>query len=63
MAEAILSDLLRRRGIPAEIASVGLLPGGGPMPPETRDALRALGYDGPQLAAHQSRELSDLDWP
>jgi protein-tyrosine phosphatase len=61
MAEAILSELVRRRGIPAEIAAVGLLPGGVPLPLETRDALRALHYDGPQLAAHRSRELSDAD--
>jgi protein-tyrosine-phosphatase len=61
MAEAILSELVRRRGIAADIASVGLMPGGVPIPPETQDALRALRYDSPELAAHRSRELRDAD--
>jgi protein-tyrosine phosphatase len=61
MAEAILSELVRRRGIAADIASVGLLPGRAPVPTETQDALRAIRYDSPRLAARRSRQLSDAD--
>jgi protein-tyrosine phosphatase len=61
MAEAILSELVRRRGIDAGIASVGLMPGGVPIPPETQDALRSLHYDSSRLAAHRSRELREAD--
>ena len=58
MAQAILSRLAIDQGIPAEIASVGLLPGGDPVPPETQDALAVLGYNDGAIAAHQSRQLS-----
>jgi protein-tyrosine-phosphatase len=61
MAEAILTELVRRRGIAADVSSVGLLPGGVPIPPETQDALRALHYESPRLAAYRSRKLSDAD--
>ena len=35
------------------------MPGGVPLPSETEDALRALHYDSPRLAAYRSRELSE----
>jgi protein-tyrosine phosphatase len=61
MAQAILSNLVARRGTPVEISSAGLLPGGPPMPPETQDALNALGYGGPGLASHRSRRLTGTE--
>jgi protein-tyrosine phosphatase len=61
MAEVILSSLLYRRGIPADVSSVGLLTGGFQTPPETQDALRALGYDASSLTARRSRQLTDED--
>ncbi len=61
MAQTILSDLLAERGIRAEIASAGLLPGGQPMPLETQEALRVLGHDGPGLGAQRSHQVTDSD--
>jgi protein-tyrosine phosphatase len=61
MAEVILTDLLRRRGLPAEINSVGLLPDGFPTPAETQEALSSLGYNPSNLTARRSRQLTDDD--
>jgi protein-tyrosine phosphatase len=61
MAQRILSDVAAERGIPAEVASAGLLPGGPPMPPETQEALSALGYGEPGLKGHRSRQVTDVD--
>jgi protein-tyrosine phosphatase len=58
MAQAILSSLVARRAIDAQVASAGLLPGGQPMPKETLDALIALGYDSPGLRSFRSHQLS-----
>jgi protein-tyrosine phosphatase len=61
MAQAILSRLAIDQGVQAEIASVGLLPGGHPVPPETQDALAALaalGYNDSAIPTHRSRQLS-----
>jgi hypothetical protein len=61
MAEAILSRLLARRAVPAEIASAGLLGGGRPMPSEALDALATLSDSGPDMSAHWSRALTAMD--
>jgi protein-tyrosine phosphatase len=61
MAEAILSRLLARRAVPAEIASAGLLGGGRPMPSEALDALATLSDSGPDMSAHRSRTLTARD--
>jgi len=58
MAQAILSRQLAVRGVHDEVGSAGLLVGGRPLPPETRDALLALGADPVAVAAFRSRELS-----
>jgi len=58
MAQAILSSLATTRSLPVEINSAGLLPGGEPMPTETRDALAALGYPTPGFASRSSRQLT-----
>jgi low molecular weight protein-tyrosine phosphatase len=58
IAHAILSTIVVRRGLNAQIASAGLLPGGMPMPTETWDALVALGYEGPSLESFRSRQVT-----
>jgi protein-tyrosine phosphatase len=58
MAQVILSALLARRGIQADIASAGLLPGGQAMPTETQDALEALGFGDPGLHAFRSHQVT-----
>jgi len=58
MAQAILSSLAATRSLPVEVASAGLLPGGEPMPTETRDALGALGYPTPGFASRRSGQLT-----
>jgi protein-tyrosine-phosphatase len=57
MAQASLTALLADRGIPGEVASTGLLPGGAPLPVETADALAAVGLDG-VLGSFTSTQLS-----
>jgi protein-tyrosine-phosphatase len=55
MAEGLLRDLLHRRGIDAEVASAGLLPGGAPATP---DAVAVLADRGLDLTAHRSRTMT-----
>jgi protein-tyrosine phosphatase len=59
MAQTVLSALVTERGIPAQIGSVGLLPGGDPLPQETQDALTTLGYNESALRSHRSRQITD----
>jgi protein-tyrosine phosphatase len=61
MAEAILSGLLDRRGVAAEIASAGLLAGGQPMARDALAAVANLGYAETDLSLHRSRKLSASD--
>jgi protein-tyrosine phosphatase len=61
MAQAILSSLLTRRAVPAQITSAGLLPGGQPMPREALAAVAALSNGGPDMSAHRSRALTARD--
>jgi protein-tyrosine-phosphatase len=59
MAQALLSSLLSHRGVDAQVASAGTLPAGFPLPQETQDALRGLGFDASPLQAYRSRQLDD----
>jgi protein-tyrosine phosphatase len=59
MAQAFLSTLSIDRGAGALIASAGILPGGFPLPTETQDALRHLGFESPGLQAFRSRQLTE----
>jgi protein-tyrosine phosphatase len=56
MAEGLLRDLLRRRGIAASVDSAGLLDGG---MPATGTATEVLAERGVDLSAHVSRSLAD----
>jgi protein-tyrosine phosphatase len=56
MAEGLLRDLLRTRGIDATVASAGLLPGGRPATADGIDVLAARGID---ISTHVSRRLDD----
>jgi protein-tyrosine phosphatase len=58
MAQAILSRQLAGRSIPVEVGSAGLLPGGRPLPAETRDALIGRGIDPAAVDVFRSRELT-----
>jgi protein-tyrosine phosphatase len=55
MAEAILADMLKRRGVAAEVVSAGLLEAGRPMAPAALDAVRG---DSPAMGGHRSRTLT-----
>lgn len=57
MAQAVLGRLLSARGIPAEVRSAGLLPGGAPLPRDTEEALDALGLGRP-LAGFASTQVT-----
>jgi len=57
MAQAILTRLLAARRTPAEIGSAGLLPGGRPLPAETRETLGSLGFDAAAIDAFRTREI------
>ena len=59
MAKAFLSTLLANRGVPAEVASAGLLSGGASLPDETRDALSRHGIKGFDLGSFRSTQLTD----
>jgi len=61
MAQAILSGLLARRAVSAEIASAGLLAGGQPMAPEALAAISALGGASPEMSDRRSRTLTARD--
>jgi len=54
MAEALLTGVLSRRGVKAEVISAGLLEAGWPMAPEAIDAVAG---DGPAMAGRRSRTL------
>jgi len=56
MAEALLRDLLERRGITATVESAGLLDGG---VAATADAALVLARRGIDLGAHRSRSIHD----
>lgn len=56
MAEGLLRDLLARRGVVADVASAGLLPGGRPA---TADAVAALADRGVDISRHVSRRLDE----
>lgn len=59
MAQAMLTTIARARGVDAQIASAGLLPGGQPLAVETREALHALGFDGPGIDRFRSTQVTD----
>jgi len=61
MAEAILTELLARREVAAEVESAGVLPGGQPMAPAALAAVADLGYAVAHLSSHRSRQLSAGD--
>jgi protein-tyrosine phosphatase len=58
MAEAILRSVLAERGVDWPVWSAGLLEGGYPM---VKEALAALGPDGPSMAGHRSKTLAASD--
>jgi protein-tyrosine phosphatase len=58
MAQAMLSTLARNHHADTQIASAGLLPGGLPLPVETRDALIRLGFNGSGLERFRSHQLT-----
>lgn len=58
MAEALLRDHLRRAGIPATVASRGLLPPGRPVPDPAQAALARRGID---VADYRSQLLTPAD--
>jgi protein-tyrosine-phosphatase len=64
MAHALLSAICNTQGTVAQIASAGTSPGGFPLPAETQDALRRVGFDSPGLGSYRSRELTAemLEW-
>lgn len=55
MAEALLADRLRQRGITATVESAGRLPGGRTMTPEGLKTMREHGLD---LSSHRSHEAT-----
>jgi protein-tyrosine phosphatase len=55
MAAGLMSKLLAERGVPAEVASAGLLPGDRCPPPELIATMAARGID---VGDHRSRELT-----
>ena len=55
----MLSRLAAERAISVQVASAGILPGGLPLPTETQDALRGLGYDRSDLHSYRSRQFTD----
>jgi len=59
MAQVMLSTLANRRGVRAQISSAGLLPGGAPLPRETKEALVGLGFDDPELPRFRSLQVTD----
>lgn len=58
IAQMVLSRQLAIRGIGAVVGSVGLVAGGRPLPPETRDALVARGIEAGALGSFRSTELT-----
>ena len=59
MAQAMLTTVVRDRGLDARVASAGLIPGGQALPPETQDALRAFGFNGPGVEQFRSTQVTD----
>jgi len=59
MAQAMLTTVARQRGIDARIASAGLIRGGQPLPVETQDALRALGFNGAGVERFRSTQVTE----
>lgn len=55
MAEGLLRDRLGRRGVPATVASAGLLDAGAPASAHGVDVMRERGID---IAGHRSRTMS-----
>jgi protein-tyrosine phosphatase len=55
MAEALLRRRLEERGVAAEVASAGLLPGGAPA---TEPAIEVMASEGLDLSGHVSRQVS-----
>ena len=58
MAEALLADILAADGVPATVASAGLLESGLAPPPEVVAALARYGLD---IGGHRSRHLDTAD--